>query len=144
MSAGTGVYHSEYNKNQDKEVKFLQIWLFPNKKNVTPRYDQLAIKEMAKPNSFYQILSPSADDQGVWIHQNAWFHMGEFEAGKTDIYSLKNKKNGVYAFIFDGEVELAGEELNRRDGMGVWEVDKVEFKSKTKSKLLLMEVPMNI
>ena len=76
MSAGTGIQHSEYNKNLDKDVKFLQIWIFPNQKNVTPRYDQISITELAEDNKFYQILSPNKDDQGVWIHQDAWFNMG--------------------------------------------------------------------
>ena len=84
MSAGTGITHSEYNKNKDKEVKFLQIWLFPNKKNVTPRYDQISLRDIAKENEFYQILSPSKEDQGVWIHQDAWFHIGKFTKGSTD------------------------------------------------------------
>ncbi|MGD9772447.1 MAG: pirin family protein, partial [Parabacteroides sp.] len=80
MSAGSGIYHSEFNKREDKEVRFLQIWVFSNKKNVTPRYDQISIKEIAKDNAFYQILSPNSDDQGVWIYQDAWFHLGKFEA----------------------------------------------------------------
>ena len=53
MSAGSGVYHSEYNKNKDQSVSLLQIWVFPNKKNVTPRYDQKNIKDLKKANSFY-------------------------------------------------------------------------------------------
>ncbi len=71
MSAGTGVHHSEYNKNKDELVKFLQIWVIPNNFNVTPRYDQVSIKENEKINEFQQILSPNPDDHGVWIYQNA-------------------------------------------------------------------------
>ena len=81
MSAGTGIFHSEYNKNKDKAVKFLQIWMFPNKRNVTPRYDQITLKEADNRNKLQQILSPSADDEGVWVHQNAWFHLGKLDKG---------------------------------------------------------------
>ncbi len=81
MSAGTGVSHSEYNKNQDKQVKFLQIWVFPNKRNVTPRYDQITLHETDRRNKFQQILSPNANDEGIWIHQDAWFHLGKFDEG---------------------------------------------------------------
>ena len=77
LSAGTGISHSEYNMNQDSEVKFLQIWVFPNKKQVEPRYDQISVRDIEKENQLYQILSPSMDDQGVWIHQNAWFSLGK-------------------------------------------------------------------
>ena len=144
MSAGTGVFHSEYNKNQDKEVKFLQIWIFPNKRNLKPRYDQISIKDMEKKNSFYQVLSPYNGDQGVWINQDAWFHLGKFEAGKSEPYELKRKGNGVYAFILDGEVEIEGQKLEKRDGFGVWDTDKITVKSVTESHILLMEVPMNV
>ncbi len=144
MSAGTGIFHSEYNKNNDKKVKFLQIWLFPNKKNVEPRYDQISIKDLARKGEFYQILSPSANDQGVWIHQEAWFHLGEFNAGSSSQYNLKKEGNGVYAFIIDGEVEINGQKLSRRDGFGVWDVASLDFRSVSDSKVLLMEVPMAV
>lgn len=144
MSAGTGIFHSEYNRNKNKDVKFLQIWLFPNQKNVTPRYDQISIRDVEKENEFYQVLSPSKDDQGVWIHQNAWFHLGKFEAGKETKYQLKDKKNGVYAFILEGEAEIAGQKLSKRDGFGIWNVNDFDFKAHSNTKLLLMEVPMQI
>jgi len=142
MSAGTGVFHSEYNKNTDKEVKFLQIWVFPNQKNLAPRYDQISIRDIKTENSFYQILSPNKDDQGVWIHQNAWFHLGDFEAGKTTTYYLKDKNNGVYAFILEGEVKIEGQKLGKRDGLGIWETEQIQLEPLGKSRILLMEIPM--
>jgi len=144
MSAGTGVFHSEYNKNSDKEVKFLQIWVFPNKRNLEPRYDQISIRDIKKENNFYQVLSPNKDDQGVWINQNAWFHLGKFETGKSDTYQLKSTGNGVYAFILDGEVEIEGQKLGKRDGFGIWGTDRITVKSETDSRILLMELPMKI
>ena len=144
MSAGTGIYHSEYNKNSNKEVKFLQIWLFPKKRQVEPRYDQIPIKELMRKNEFYQVLSPNPDDQGVWIHQDAWFHMGEFDGGKEAEYGFKNSDNGLYIFVIDGEVEVEGQKLEQRDGLGVWETNKINLKSITDSRVLLMEVPMQV
>ena len=67
MSAGTGISHSEYNKNKDQQVKFLQIWVFPNKRNVNPRYDQITLNPADRVNKFQQILSPNADDEGVYL-----------------------------------------------------------------------------
>ena len=74
MSAGTGVFHSEYNKNADKEVRFLQIWMFPREKGVKPRYDQITMNGQMKPNQFNQILSPNPKDEGVWVHQDPWWN----------------------------------------------------------------------
>ncbi|WP_321518567.1 pirin family protein [uncultured Bacteroides sp.] len=142
MSAGTGIFHSEFNKNKNKEVGLLQIWVLPNKKNVTPRYDQITLADIQKPDEFYQILSPNPEDQGVWIYQNAWFHLGDLSEGWKGTYQLKDKKNGVYFFVIEGKVTVAGQELNRRDGLGVSEAESIEITTSAKTKLLVMEVPM--
>lgn len=144
MSAGTGVYHSEYNKNAEREVKFLQIWVFPNRKNVEPRYDQITLDSSKLQNQFQQVLSPNPADDGVWVHQNAWFHMGRFAAGKHSTYSLKAEGNGVYAFMLEGQAEIDGQKLEKRDGYGLWETDKITFTAKENSSVLLMEVPMQL
>lgn len=144
MSAGTGITHSEYNKNKDKAVKFLQIWLFPNKRNVPPRYDQISIRELEKKNTFYQVLSPNPEDQGVWIHQDAWFHLGKFEQGARTTYHVKKEGNGIYFFVLEGEVEVEGQPLSSRDGFGIWNTREAIISSLTDSRVLLMEVPMTL
>lgn len=143
MSAGTGIQHSEYNKNKDSRVKFLQIWIFPNQKMVAPRYDQITLDETDRHNRLQQILSPHPEDEGVWIHQNAWFHLGKFDKGVQSEYDLKAAGNGVYAFILKGDVTINGQLLNTRDGFGIWEVDKLSIKADSDAEFLLMEVPMN-
>ena len=144
MSAGTGIFHSEFNKNKDKEARFLQIWILPDKKNVTPRYDQISIANIAKPDELSQILSPYPNDQGVWIHQQAWFHIGELSKGWKGSYRLKAEKNGVYFFVIEGDVTVAGQPLNRRDGLGVSETEEIEITAGNDARLLVMEVPMNV
>ncbi|MEM8528178.1 MAG: pirin family protein [Bacteroidota bacterium] len=144
MSAGTGVFHSEYNKNKDEAVKFLQIWVFPNKKNVEPRYDQITLQPQKLNNQLHQILSPNQDDEGVWIHQNAWFHLGNLEAGKELEYDLKAEGNGIYAFVLEGDVTIAGQSLSKRDGFGVWDTEAIDIQVDKDAKVLLMEVPMAI
>ena len=144
MSAGTGVSHSEYNKNKNEPVKFLQIWIFPNKKNVTPRYDQISIPDNATKNSLYQIVSPNPNDEGVWIHQDAWFHLGKYESGEMDSYTLKKENNGVYIFLLEGEIEINDQLLTKRDGFGIWETNSFTIKTNTEAKVLVMEVPMSL
>jgi len=144
MSAGTGIYHSEYNKNEDQLSKFLQIWVFPNKKNVTPRYDQITLNLADRHNKIQQVLSPNVDDEGVWIHQDAWFHLADFDKGFSSEYKVKKAGNGVYAFILSGDVEINGNALNTRDGMGIWDVDTLNIKATSDASFLLMEVPMTV
>ena len=144
MSAGTGVYHSEFNANESKDLKLLQIWLFTNKRDVKPRYQQISIRNISLKNEFYQILSPNESDQGVWIYQNAWFHLGSFDEAVTKTYKIRDSKNGLYAFIIVGEAEIEGQKLYKRDGFGIWEKNEISIEAKANSKILLMDVPMYV
>ena len=142
MSAGSGITHSEYNRNKDKQVKFLQIWVFPNKKNVKPRYDQITLHIADRHNNFQQILSPDPDDAGVWIYQNAWFHLGRLDKGFKADYNIKAKGDGVYVFIISGDVTINNQKLMPRDGFGIWGIEKITVKADAASEFLLIEVPM--
>ncbi len=145
MSAGTGIQHGEKNKNRDKEVRFFQIWVFPNKKNVTPRYDQKSFSEEEKHNKLLTVVSPiGSTDGGVQIHQDAWFSLGKLDKDFKTIYNLKKKSNGVYAFVIEGEVTINGEKLSRRDGLGISETEHLDIIADTDAELLLMEVPITI
>jgi quercetin 2,3-dioxygenase len=144
MSAGTGIFHSEYNKNKDKQVKFLQIWVIPKVRNVQPRYDQIGLNQNDRTNKLQQVLSPNKEDEGVWIHQDAWFHLGKLDNDFTTSYTLKKQGNGVYAFVLSGDVTIDGTALNARDGFGIWNCEKFSLQANSNTELLLMEVPMDI
>ncbi|MCH1437789.1 MAG: pirin family protein [Flavobacteriales bacterium] len=144
MSAGKGVVHSEFNADEKDDLKLLQIWLFANKKNVEPRYQQIPIRDIETKNEFYQILSPDQDDQGVWIHQNAWFHLGEFDQAKKVNYKIHASGNGIYAFVIKGKAQIENQSLENRDGFGIWNTDSITIQAEENSKILLMEVPMKV
>ncbi|WP_371742314.1 pirin family protein [Flavobacterium sp. 7E] len=145
MSAGTGVFHSEYNKNDDQLVKFLQIWVYPNKRNVTPKYDQITLNKSDRKNNFQQILSPNATDAGVQIQQEAWFHLGTFDQGFSSTYQLNKNTNGVYAFIIKGTATIENQDLNTKDGFGIWNTETITITANSSdTEILLMEVPMSL
>jgi len=145
MRAGTGIFHSEYNRNKDQLVKFLQIWIYPNQKNVTPRYDQITLDLKDRHNKLQQILSPDPEDEGVWIHQDAWFHIGKFDNGFSTSYQLKKTGNGIYAFVLKGDFTIGNIDLNERDGLGIWDTDSITINAKSAdAEILLMEVPMSL
>ena len=144
MSAGTGIVHSEKNKNNDQMVRFLQIWVIPNQRGVTPRYDQVSIEEKEKENKLATVVSPvGSKEGGVHIHQNAWFHIGKLDQGVQLDYSLHDSTNGVYAFILEGEAVINDIVLSRRDGLGIQDADQIKIMAQSEAEILLMEVPMN-
>lgn len=141
MSAGTGIQHSEFNATNET-LNLFQIWVFPNKKNVTPRYDQQLLDTAKMKNNFAQILSPDPADDGVWIHQDAWFHLGEFDKGQSANYTVKSANNGVYVLVVEGQITINGQVLNKRDALGVWNTDAFAISFNENSKVLLLDVPM--
>ena len=142
MSAGSGIFHSEYNFSEKEELNLFQIWLFPKVKNVEPRYDQIALHPIATDNQFYQILSPDKNDQGVWVYQDAWFNMGSFDKGIKATYGLHSSSNGIYLMVIKGSIKIGDDTLKERDAIGISDLGHLEITTLSDSQLLLMEIPM--
>jgi hypothetical protein len=143
MSAGSGIAHSEMNANKDKDVKFLQIWVFPKLANIEPRYAQKSFKPEDRNNQLLTVVAPD-DDNAVFINQDAWFSLGKFSKDLTTTYQVRKTGNGVYAFILNGTVTLNGETVSDRDGLGIWDTDSIAIKADTDAEFLLIDVPMQI
>lgn len=142
MSAGKGIYHSEVNDSMTEEINLFQIWIFPNKKQVKPRYDQIQYDIKDAKNQFLQLVSPSQEDKGTWIHQDAWISIIDLEEKKEISYSLKSELNGVYIMNIEGEQRINDEILKQRDAIGVSETIQVSIESIKTGRLLVIEVPM--
>lgn len=143
MSAGTGIQHSEINNLPNQAVKLLQIWLFPNQKNVVPRYQQISLTKTDRLNKLQQILSPNQTDEGVWIHQNAWFYLCELQSGNEVMHTLKQKTNGIYIFVLSGSLSINNEVLETRDAIGILDTEHIIIKANNNSEFLIMDIPMN-
>lgn len=142
MSAGSGITHSEYNGSKTEETKLFQIWVFPKVRNIAPRYDQRTFNVADRKNKFQTIVSPEKSDKTMWINQDAFFSMGNFDKGQSVDYKMNMKGNGVYLMLIEGEAEIDGQKLSRRDAVGVWDTDKVSIKANSDSEILAIEVPM--
>jgi quercetin 2,3-dioxygenase len=142
MSAGTGIFHSEYNASKEKQVKLLQIWITPDTRNVTPRYGQITLNPEDSHNRLQQIVSPDPESEGVWIHQKAWFYLANLDEGEKIDYPVKAKKNGIYAFVIYGRLVLGDQKLSTRDGLGSWDTDKIKIIAEVEAEVLLMDIPM--
>lgn len=143
MSAGMGILHSEFNPNANEAAQTLQIWVFPNQQNVTPRYQQLSLNPEDRKNKLQQILSPNENDEGVWIHQNAWFFRGDFETNNSFTYNIHHPENGLYLFVLEGSIKIEDQILEKRDAIGIWDFDSISIESKSDCELLFLEVPMS-
>lgn len=143
MSAGTGLQHSEYNESKNDEVNFLQLWIFPEKRGVAPRYDQKSFDPAERVNNWQQVVRPeSSEGDGLWIHQNAYMHLSKLEGGKSLNYDVISSGNGVYFFVLSGEVSINNEKLSKRDAIGVWEVASISLEASEDAEILAIEVPM--
>ena len=144
MSAGTGIKHSEMNASQNETAKTLQLWVFPDEEDVIPRYDQKSFDIENQINTFVNIVSPKDKNDGnaLWVYQQTFFSLGIFEKGTTIIYKVNIPENGVYLFLIEGEIEVDNQILRTRDAMGIIDFEQFEIKINSKSKILLIEVPM--
>jgi quercetin 2,3-dioxygenase len=144
MSAGTGIRHSEYNKSKDKKVNFLQIWVLPKEINIAPRYEQKTFSPEQRVNKLQQVVSGKKGDEGVWINQDAWFYLGNLKKDFATEYTVKKKDNGTYIFVIEGDVTIAGQNLNKRDGIEVWDTDSISIAAGSDAEILIMDIPMNL
>ena len=142
MSAGTGITHSEYNGSDSEDVNFMQIWVIPEKRGIEPRYDQKIFSPDERQGQLQNVVSPDPDDDGVWINQRAWFWLGDYKAGQSDTYKIKRPGNGAYFFVLEGAIVIAGEQLERRDGLGVEDAQGIDFEVNEECQLLVMDVPL--
>ena len=143
MSAGSGLAHSEKNASPTDDVNFLQIWVFPKERNIEPRYKQKMFSKADRMNTIQTVVSPEKENGALWINQDAWFHLTDLKKGSKVEYQLHGKQSGVYVFVLEGNVTAGGQTLNRRDGVGISETEKIEINADSDAEVLIMEVPMN-
>jgi len=144
MSAGTGVYHSEVNASKTDPVTLFQLWIFPERKDVEPRYDQRAFAEEERAGRWQTLVSPmSSEDDGLKIHQQAWISRAAIANGGTLEYTLHNPGNGAYLLLVDGAATVHDHTIWRRDALGISSVDAFSIQATDPSDVLVIEVPMH-
>lgn len=142
MSAGSGITHSEYNNSPAEDVNFLQIWVLPKERDITPRYDQKFFDKDDRKNRFQLLVSPENSEKTVLINQDAWFSLADIEAEKQVTYEKNNKKNGVYFFVIEGNVKIEDHDIKRRDGLGLIDGETYPVFAQSKTQLLAIEIPL--
>lgn len=142
MSAGTGIQHSEFNPSETNEVSLLQIWIFPDKKDLEPRYDQSRFPDQEMNGKWRIVISPQGQQNSLWVHQQAWFSMGMFAKGENTELQRNKSENNWYIFVLSGSVRIGDETFLMRDGVGIEEAgDNLSMEILADSKILAMELP---
>ena len=144
MSAGTGIQHAEYNASKTDSLNLLQIWVFPDTHNVEPRYNQRKFDPKGRQGKWQFLVAPkqAEEETTLWLHQNTWFARAELNAGGNMDYKLHDQMNGAYLFVIGGSIKVGDKQLNRRDGLGISDLDVVKIEASEDSDVLLIEVPM--
>jgi len=142
MSAGTGLTHSEFNGSADSDLKFLQIWVIPNVRNVEPRYDEVHLTDSEGRGAFHTVVGPKGSGRPLYIHQDAYLSIAHLDAGSTTSYALNDENNGTFTFVIEGEIIVNGTALSRRDAIGITEAATLNVHATAASTLVTIEVPM--
>ncbi|MBL8031276.1 MAG: pirin family protein [Candidatus Doudnabacteria bacterium] len=141
MSAGTGVTHSEFNASATEFLELLQIWVLPAQQGLPPRYDEQKF-EPATPNTWQLLVSPDAEAGSLKIFQQAWFARVYITPDTQVVYNLHGQGQGLYVFVIEGRVDVAGQLLVRRDGLEVRDATSVEIAALADASVLIIEVPL--
>jgi redox-sensitive bicupin YhaK (pirin superfamily) len=142
MSAGSGLYHSEYNHSDKNLVNLLQIWVFPKERNIKPRYDQMTLDPRDRKNKIHTFVSPVKGKEKLWINQDAYFSQCELEKSKKITYKIQKEGNGVYIFLINGQIKIEDEILSKRDAIGIWDTSDIEITAEEESRILFVDIPM--
>ncbi|HMW34466.1 MAG TPA: pirin family protein [bacterium] len=142
MSAGSGLTHSEYNHSASAPVNFLQLWIYPKRRNIEPRYDQKTFDLASRKNQWVTVVAPDENAESLWINQDAVLSLAVVERGEI-LYTPRFKENGIYIFMIDGNAQYESQLLGRRDAIGIHPAGDCNLIIRQPSHILLIEVPMN-
>ena len=143
MSAGTGVHHSEFNPSDKEFTTLFQLWIFPKEKGIKPRYDQKSFSTERHVNKIQAVASGFGKEDELYIHQDAVISLGNLEKGATVSYPIAKTGNGAYVMVIQGQVEVDGKTLNKRDAIGISSTHEFSIHALDQAELLIVDVPMN-
>lgn len=138
MSAGTGIFHSEFNL-ESEDTKIFQIWIEPNQLGVKPRWDSYNFPK--KPTADSLMLLVSGDgDAPLSIHQDAFVYAGHLIEGTELTHPIRHQ---AYVLVSEGSLEIEGRLLNKGDGLEVTELSSIDLKALSNTRVLVIDVPQN-
>lgn len=141
MSAGKGIFHSEFNASDKESVSILQLWILPKKIDIEPDYRIMKINPKDRQNKIHTIVAPEKSDNSLFINQDAYISLCDIEQNQSINYSIKYPGNVVYFFVISGMIDIDNEILKNRDALGISESEEFSFTAIESSKVLIIDVP---
>ena len=139
MTAGSGVFHSEFNPSNVEEVHLFQIWILPNQNDLTPSYEQISLVKDERKNKLQLVASNTKIEQKIFISQNVNLYLADLEKGKELIFQLESGR-GVFLQTISGELLINGFQLTRGDAAEITGESELRFSATDETELMLFDV----
>ena len=119
MSAGSGIFHSEYNASSDLSTHLLQIWLLPDENDIQPGYEQKDFSKSFEERDLTLVVSQTGRDGSLSIHQDVDLHVGKFERDSRVMFQAKADSRRIWLQMIEGGMEIGDKKLVAGDGFGM-------------------------
>jgi redox-sensitive bicupin YhaK (pirin superfamily) len=139
MTAGTGVFHSEFNASADNEAHLLQIWILPEQNGLEPGYEQKLFPSEEKQNQWRLVGSRDGRDGSLTIHQDVNLLSTELDQGNELAYSFEGARRG-FLQVVSGQVEIQGNTLDAGDALATQDEEAISIHAGEKAELLLFDM----
>jgi redox-sensitive bicupin YhaK (pirin superfamily) len=139
MSAGSGVTHSEFNHSKNTETHFLQIWIEPNQRGISPSYEQITLKPEEKAGQLKLIASPDRYQGGLLINADARLFIGEFDGAQTARLAMDTRRK-AYVHLIRGRLNVNGLALDGGDGLMFESESNVTLEGGDRAAVLLFDL----
>lgn len=142
MTAGTGVFHSEYNHSKEKPLKLLQMWIYPNENDLKPSWEQRKFTKEQRRDKLLDIVHPenTQNKDSISIHQDTRFYISNLTNGATLTHRLQNRQ--AYLFVIDGQITVNGNSLEKQDSATIQEEKEISIAATKDSEIILIELPV--
>lgn len=142
MSAGAGVFHSEFNASDKERLRFLQIWIVPDRKGVKPRYHQLVFPKETRRGKFLLVISPDGEPHTLPVYQDVRVYAGLFDGDEAETFALPPDRY-AYVHVARGKIHLNGKLLREGDGVRIRRETELRFDRAEGAEVLLFDLRPN-
>lgn len=142
MTAGSGILHSERNHSKEKPLRLLQMWVFANKRDLDPSWEQRRFDKAARSNKLLPVIVPEneKDGQALHIHQDTRFYISSLSPGSAVEHNLA-KHRKAYVFVIEGSVKLNNTAMGTRDAAKIENESRLAIKAEKPTELILLDLP---